>query len=53
MSDDGKVSPKSMELAVELTKAVLPMQSGSLVSQPELVTTFIEKVAKKIDSLSR
>jgi hypothetical protein len=53
MSDDGKVSSKNIALAVDVAKAVLPMPSGSLISQSDLVAKFIETVAKKLESLER
>jgi hypothetical protein len=38
-------------MAVEITKAAVPMSSGSLISSPDAVAKFIEVVATKIHEL--
>jgi hypothetical protein len=52
MPSDGKVSIKSIELAVELAKVGLA-QSSLGVSSPDVAAQFIETVAQKIESLRR
>ena len=46
-------SDKSIELAIDLAKAGMPSNTGILMTNPELVTKFIEVVANKIESLRR
>jgi len=41
----------SVDKAVEITKAAIPMQAGTWISNPEAVAKFIEAVAAKIDQL--
>jgi hypothetical protein len=41
----------SVKMAVEITKAAVPMSSGSFISTPDTVAKFIETVAKKIHEL--
>jgi len=41
----------SVKLAVEIAKAGMPMSSGSLLTNPEVVAKFVEVVAKKIHEL--
>jgi hypothetical protein len=41
----------SVEMAVEITKAAIPMQQGTWIDAPDTVAAFIEKVARKIESL--
>jgi hypothetical protein len=45
------VTTDSLKMAVEITVAGMPMQSGSMVSAPDAVAKFIETVARKIDEL--
>ncbi len=52
MATNDKVGLRSLELAVELGKVALS-QSSVGVGSPDAVATFIEIVAKKIDSLRR
>ena len=41
----------AVDQAVEIAKAAVPMQAGSLISSPDAVAKFIEVVAKKISDL--
>jgi hypothetical protein len=50
---DEKISPENLKMAVEITKAAVPMQSGSMISNPDQVAKFIEVVAKKLEALAR
>jgi hypothetical protein len=52
MASDGKVSIKSLELAVDLAKVGLA-QSSQGVSSPDVLAKFIETVAQKIESMRR
>lgn len=45
------VNPESIKMAVEITVAAVPMQSSSLIGNPDAVAKFIEVVAKKIHEL--
>lgn len=45
------LSKEAVELAVEVTKAGIPMQSGTMMPEPETVAKFIEVVATKIHEL--
>jgi hypothetical protein len=42
---------EAVDQAVEIAKAAVPMQAGSLISTPDAVAKFIEVVAKKINDL--
>jgi hypothetical protein len=46
-----QVNEKCLEWAVEITKAAVPMQSGTWVNNPKQVAEFIETVAEKLDVL--
>lgn len=52
MPSDGKVSIKSIELAVELAKVGLAQFSHG-ISSPDILATFLETVAQKIESMRR
>ena len=52
MTSDGKVSIKSLELAVDLAKVGLA-QSSNGVSSPDVPAKFIETVAQTIESIRR
>ena len=41
----------SLQQAIEITKAAIPMQPGTWINNPKVVAEFIEIVATKIDNL--
>jgi len=43
----------SLDKAVEITKAAVPLSSGTWIPNPEDVAKFIEVVAKAIDGLRK
>ena len=45
------ITDDSIKLAVELAKAGMPLQVGSLLNSPDTVAKFIEVVATKIETL--
>jgi hypothetical protein len=46
-----QISDKSLEWAVEITKAAAPMQNGSWLSHPKETAEFVGILAEKIESL--
>jgi hypothetical protein len=42
---------KSLEMAVQIAVAAVPVGGGSYISEPEKVAEFLEVVARKLDEL--
>jgi hypothetical protein len=43
----------TIQQAIEITKAAIPMQNGSWLSNPKQVAKFVEVLANKINNLSQ